>query len=536
MKKKDQGITLISLVVTIIILLILAGVTLSLITGSEGILGRATNAVDEHEITTIQETVELKIAEDIERFHEEKYVNFSIDNAMTAYEYLKENTDKTIKKGDEEYTITYTDSTNANNLDDNKIQVSYTKKGTKLNITGEISLKAVITWDKDVENLGGDSGGSGTGGSEQDIPLSISKSTWNGTNVTVTLTGKKKGSTLQYKIGDTGEWKDIKSGESITIPVGTTFEVCFFDGTEREIISETPTLIYTVAYDGNGATNGKMKDDLHQYGTEKALSKNGFIKEGYTFKAWNTNLDGTGTSYTDEQNVINLSDTNEAIVRLYAQWEEDKKATEVIKATSYGEPVDYSANGIEDWKIFYNDGTNIYIITGGYAPNTGLNCATGLKLYRKFAVYGPEKTWTRDEFLNWLSDSTYWTAYANGTSGGLEIEGAVATGGPTIEQFWASYNEKYGTDFSGKKNFQPADSGYNDKLYCRYDIGMGTCAGYRLTSANPSERNDTYVVTYNHCLSSYTYYWQQDGVRPLVCLPKNIKVTKGDDGKWIFSN
>ena len=40
--KKNKGITLISLIVTIIVLLILAGVTISQITGSENAMEKAT--------------------------------------------------------------------------------------------------------------------------------------------------------------------------------------------------------------------------------------------------------------------------------------------------------------------------------------------------------------------------------------------------------------------------------------------------------------------------------------------------------------
>ncbi len=48
MFKKEKGITLIALVVTIIILLILAGVTLSLAFSSEGLFARARNAADRY--------------------------------------------------------------------------------------------------------------------------------------------------------------------------------------------------------------------------------------------------------------------------------------------------------------------------------------------------------------------------------------------------------------------------------------------------------------------------------------------------------
>ena len=46
MKKREKGITLIALVITIVILLILAGVSLNLVVGNEGILTRSKEAAD----------------------------------------------------------------------------------------------------------------------------------------------------------------------------------------------------------------------------------------------------------------------------------------------------------------------------------------------------------------------------------------------------------------------------------------------------------------------------------------------------------
>ena len=42
--KENKGITLIALVVTIIVLLILAGISITMLTGQNGILNRATEA------------------------------------------------------------------------------------------------------------------------------------------------------------------------------------------------------------------------------------------------------------------------------------------------------------------------------------------------------------------------------------------------------------------------------------------------------------------------------------------------------------
>lgn len=60
---KTRGITLIALVITIIVLLILAGISLNLITGEDGILGRAMEAVDENEKAVIDEEVKLAVAD-----------------------------------------------------------------------------------------------------------------------------------------------------------------------------------------------------------------------------------------------------------------------------------------------------------------------------------------------------------------------------------------------------------------------------------------------------------------------------------------
>jgi flagellar basal body-associated protein FliL len=49
-KGKNKGITLIALIVTIIVLLILAGVSIAMLTGENGILNRASYAVIQTEI------------------------------------------------------------------------------------------------------------------------------------------------------------------------------------------------------------------------------------------------------------------------------------------------------------------------------------------------------------------------------------------------------------------------------------------------------------------------------------------------------
>lgn len=58
-ERKEQAITLIALVITIIVLLILAGVTISTLTGQNGILSNATKAKQENEIGQEKEIVRM---------------------------------------------------------------------------------------------------------------------------------------------------------------------------------------------------------------------------------------------------------------------------------------------------------------------------------------------------------------------------------------------------------------------------------------------------------------------------------------------
>ncbi|MCI8636726.1 MAG: hypothetical protein HFJ36_02530, partial [Clostridia bacterium] len=60
-KKYNRGITLIALVITIIILLILAGVAIATITGENGLLTKANNAKIATEIADIKEEIQTEI-------------------------------------------------------------------------------------------------------------------------------------------------------------------------------------------------------------------------------------------------------------------------------------------------------------------------------------------------------------------------------------------------------------------------------------------------------------------------------------------
>ena len=63
MLRNSKGITLIVLVITIVVLLILAGISLSFVLGNEGILKRATNAADKTDEAAVLEEIQMTILE-----------------------------------------------------------------------------------------------------------------------------------------------------------------------------------------------------------------------------------------------------------------------------------------------------------------------------------------------------------------------------------------------------------------------------------------------------------------------------------------
>lgn len=81
---------------------------------------------------------------------------------------------------------------------------------------------------------------------------------------------------------------------------------------------------YTVSFNANQG-DGTMVDQLFTYDQTQSLTKNSYMRVGYQFSGWNTKADGTGTSYTDNELITNLTNTANGKVTLYAQW----------KATTY---------------------------------------------------------------------------------------------------------------------------------------------------------------------------------------------------------
>ena len=76
---------------------------------------------------------------------------------------------------------------------------------------------------------------------------------------------------------------------------------------------------YWFKFNSNDGKNITKNQEMY-YDHTYNLRENEFEREGYIFKGWNTEPDGSGTSYANNQEVFNITNVNETI-NVYAQWE-----------------------------------------------------------------------------------------------------------------------------------------------------------------------------------------------------------------------
>ena len=180
-------------------------------------------------------------------------------------------------------------------------------------------------------------------------------------------------------------WNTLPDGTGTTYTVGQTISPT----SDMTLYAQWVINIGTITFNANNGTD-EMSTQNITFGENTKLNKNMFIYEGYRFKEWNTKVDGTGNSYSDEQ-TVNLSES----MILYAIWvesfdyiinnyqvdEENKYISKIMERTDLNS---FTANiilgygyGIDvDYKEV--DGKNI-IYTGGKTRITH-----GLEQYREY--------------------------------------------------------------------------------------------------------------------------------------------------------
>lgn len=132
---------------TIIVLLILAGVSLNLIAGSNGIMRKAVSAVDISNVETAKEQVSLKIMEFLQDYYEKKYVDNNVINIESGDWVYKEYESKTISTPDYEFSITLPNGMSAADLEHPYIVTIEKSNRLKSKVTGTLSVNGILKWE-----------------------------------------------------------------------------------------------------------------------------------------------------------------------------------------------------------------------------------------------------------------------------------------------------------------------------------------------------------------------------------------------------
>lgn len=88
----------------------------------------------------------------------------------------------------------------------------------------------------------------------------------------------------------------------------------------RSYVANWTPITYQIAFHANNGS-GTMANQVFTYDVAQALTQNIFTRTGYTYEGWNTKADGSGTPYTDKQELLNLTAENGTVIDVYAQWQ-----------------------------------------------------------------------------------------------------------------------------------------------------------------------------------------------------------------------
>ena len=212
---------------------------------------------------------------------------------------------------------------------------SVSGNAVKVKYGGSVTFAATPIHGYEVDSWEVSSGNFASGGGGGQTSATLSNITEN-KNVKVKF--KQKSCTVTFKPNGgelDGNTHDViktgKYGDSLTAPTaektGYTLKgwspalpsPLTFTAEDATYTAQWEANTYKVHFDGNGSDDGQMNDQTFTYGTAQLLSANGFTKIGHTFDGWATSAGGSKI-YSNHQSVINLTNTQDGTVNLYAVW------------------------------------------------------------------------------------------------------------------------------------------------------------------------------------------------------------------------
>ncbi|MBR3002054.1 MAG: hypothetical protein IKF38_00545 [Clostridia bacterium] len=545
-KASTAGITLIALVITIIVLLILAGVSISAITGNESAMGKAKEAKVKSEASDELDTIKLAVVEAVAHSTDGYVSGPNLANALDGI--ISSDQIPTIRANVNGPTWLVTGS---------KGKYEISRNGQVEALSGIELSQTAITFTEGATNA--------------DVQLTAtltadlmgSTITWssNNTNVaTVDANGKVSVATNMQE--------DDKNTAIITAEIEGTTNVakCTVTFVETEIykieVTVTPSTIVIGKNTGTATTVGKG-----------ILGKDfGEITSGVSYTSGDISVatvSGSTITGVSENDVTITATKGNCSATVNVSVEEEPPfilgEPAIGSTVNYGKKViDYKSNaeGKQDeigWRLFYQDTEgNTYLIamrelptiSKNFGNHTGANISNigkGLNplIKEQFAVFSTKENM---KFTSWFTDPDEWRQYTD-TESTNKVSFAIAS--PTIELLVKSYNavaQEEGLDTWSYPTFDESQPGYawaqsgkgtdiRNGIYCAQYISTYQGASYNAYGyALSSPRNGN--VGYNSpglglfnlgttsatTLFSTSVHTGNSGFnfKPVVCLRTNV--------------
>ena len=293
---------------------------------------------------------------------------------------------------------------------------------------------------------------------------------------------------------------------------------------------------YTVRFNNNGGS-GTMSDQTFTVGVSQALKANTFTKSGYTFRGWNTQSNGYGTSYTNRQTVKDLTSAGNTIT-LYAQWTKDAPKTYTVRFNNNG------GSGTMSDQTFTVDVSqalkkNTFTRTGftfkgwNTQSNGYGNSYTDQQTVRNLTSAGGTITlyaqWTANEYTNTLyynanggsgapasqtvkvtypnTQSTFYVSSVKPTRAGYTFAGwyDAATGGNKIGATVTVGSNSHAGNQSKTIYAHWTANEYTNTLYYNANGGSGAPASQTAKVTYPNTQSTFYVSSVKPTRTGYTF-------------------------------
>ena len=579
LKESEKGITLIALVITIIVLLILAAVSIAMLTGENGILSKASNAKEKHLIAQYEEELNLCIMEmqtdelgtlTMEKLIEKlpQYIQASQPGEQCEWDTNQTAEEPTgVYKGYEFKVEKNKKAHITEKATGIMISCSVEPSGyTNQNVTATIT----ITCNDGIKTI------------KQTKPTEETTITASGTEYTIVKENIESNTTFEYEVTDLNGNTETKTAQVTNIdkdaPTSCAITAEVKDGAIEVI---------TTAEDAESREDGtSVKSELGRYecyvnGEKKGESNDGTFKienlASGTYSVYVIAYDKAGNN--KQSNTLSNLKISAVMNNITAQMVAEHPETYYgLKVTNYE-----SKNGQDDWKIFYSDGTHIFLITGDYVDLSvanRLNSNTGMtkqgSKYRVNWSSAPSSLQTVEDTVktrfmttgytlnssnpssrcvSTLLNASNWESYKDN---GNMAEYAI--GGSTIEMWMDSWNKRYPRDklycdrtndkgyFIGDNTYpggykieNSRRDGYNNILYYPHhgDVEDGVYVCDRYWIAAPAASNNIYLISVNCNGLIYSanffgniYYDDNSNtglaLRPVVSLNSEITVNATD--------